>query len=95
MQWKVRVHESLTGVPSRSLWIARCPVPRSPLQPRAVDIDALLDDGWARVPKGKPFRCFVSSATYQIKRGKQGRGEVPAAGQARAQGLDVASSARG
>jgi len=44
-----------------------------PLEPRSVDIDSLLDEGWNRVPKDKPFRCFVASAAFQAKRG---RGEV-------------------
>jgi len=49
-------------------------LPVRPLEPVDIDIDALLDDGWYRHPKGKPFRCFVASAAYQAKRGRDPMG---------------------
>jgi len=46
-------------------------LPVEPVKPRAIDIDSLLYEGWCRLPKGKPFRCFVSSAAWQAKRGRE------------------------
>eukprot|EP00413_Alexandrium_margalefii_P025682 CAMPEP_0204554280 /NCGR_PEP_ID=MMETSP0661-20131031/27983_1 /ASSEMBLY_ACC=CAM_ASM_000606 /TAXON_ID=109239 /ORGANISM="Alexandrium margalefi, Strain AMGDE01CS-322" /LENGTH=194 /DNA_ID=CAMNT_0051561341 /DNA_START=15 /DNA_END=596 /DNA_ORIENTATION=- len=46
-------------------------LPVSPPCQRDIDIDSLLDPGWRRTPTGKPFRCFVASAAWQARRGRE------------------------
>lgn len=48
-------------------------LPTTQLERQPVDIDSFLDEGWQRVPPGKPFRCFVAQAAFQMSRG---RGEI-------------------
>merc|ERR1711904_225367 len=50
-------------------------LPVAPIRRREVDIDELLDKGWRRFPTGKPFRCFVSSASFQARRGRGARSD--------------------
>lgn len=49
-------------------------LPVSSPEPRDVDIDALLDDGWRRFPEGKPFRCFVASTVRSARLGREPAG---------------------
>eukprot|EP00927_Polykrikos_kofoidii_P087062 TRINITY_DN9945_c0_g1_i2.p1 TRINITY_DN9945_c0_g1~~TRINITY_DN9945_c0_g1_i2.p1 ORF type:complete len:515 (-),score=90.56 TRINITY_DN9945_c0_g1_i2:67-1611(-) len=51
-------------------------IPTSAPEPREVDVDALLDEGWMRNPPGKPFRCFVASAARESRLGRGDFGGV-------------------
>lgn len=46
-------------------------LPIAPIKPCIVDVNSFLDEGWERVPVGKPFRCFVASTVRQAKLGRE------------------------